>query len=130
MKTGIKYLLIGCGAALGAAIRWLCEVYIGKAVSDPFAILCVNVVGCYIIALVSALATKQRISQEWNKFLTTGFCGGLTTFSSFASGMYDLITGGHTFIVLCYIFFNLVIGLCAVALGFYTILGKGTKQER
>ena len=134
MTNGLKLLVIGCGCFFGGVLRYACELvsdlWINSPFADPLAVLLVNAVGCFIIGLFTGWALKKIVPKDWHTIITTGFCGGLTTFSSFASGMYDLITGGHTFIALCYIFFNLVIGLCAVALGFYTILGKGTKQER
>ncbi|MFS1663835.1 fluoride efflux transporter FluC [Streptococcus sp. zg-JUN1979] len=130
MTTGIKYLLIGLGAALGAAVRWLCETIIGKAISDPFAILCVNVAGCFIIAAVSAMVMKKRMSQAGNKFLTTGFCGGLTTFSSFASGIESLMSTNHLLVAFCYVVLNMILGLMAVAFGFYVMLGNDKQEER
>lgn len=70
------------------------------------------------------MGIKKLVSPKWNKFVTTGFCGGLTTFSSFAQGITALFMAGHVWVGIIYIFANMLLGLCAVYFGIYLVMGK------
>lgn len=117
MKTSKKYLLIGCGTALGALVRWLCEKTVGQLTTDNTAILLVNVLGCFFIAFLTALFVRKYLSESVKIFFVTGFCGGLTTFSSFVLGMEKLLANQDYVSVALYIVFNLVLSMLAVLLG-------------
>jgi CrcB protein len=71
LGTGTRYLVgLGAGRLLGSAF--------------PFGTLIVNVIGCFLIAAVTHVAlTTELISPTLRLTLTTGFMGGLTTYSSF-----------------------------------------------
>ncbi len=81
-----RVLLIGLAGALGTLSRYGIGLWAGKTLGTgfPYGTLIVNVVGCFLIALISqvALATTL-ISPTLRLTLTTGFMGGLTTYSSF-----------------------------------------------
>ncbi|GIL03367.1 MAG: putative fluoride ion transporter CrcB 1 [Alphaproteobacteria bacterium] len=78
------YLAVGAGAALGALARHLAALMLGTAGGLPLATALVNVVGSFVIAFF-AIATgpdgRLIVRPAWRQFVTTGFCGGLTTFS-------------------------------------------------
>ena len=80
-------ILIGVGGALGALSRYGISA-VAKHVSPsplPFGTFVANMLGCFAIGLVAALATESSyISKELQAALTVGFLGGLTTFSSFS----------------------------------------------
>jgi CrcB protein len=81
-----RALLIGLAGALGTLSRYAVGLWAGKALGAgfPYGTLIVNVVGCFLIALVSQLALSTTlISPTLRLTLTTGFMGGLTTYSSF-----------------------------------------------
>jgi CrcB protein len=81
-----RALLIGLAGALGTLSRYAVGLWAGKALGTgfPYGTLIVNVVGCFLIALVSQLALSTTlISPTLRLTLTTGFMGGLTTYSSF-----------------------------------------------
>jgi fluoride exporter len=81
-----RIVLIGLAGALGTLSRYFVGVFAGRALGTgfPYGTLIVNVVGCFLIALVSQLAiTTTLISPTLRATLTTGFMGGLTTYSSF-----------------------------------------------
>jgi CrcB protein len=84
--TMIRILLIGFAGALGTLTRYLIGLWAGKTLGAgfPYGTLIVNVCGCFLIAAVAqvALAT-DLISPTLRLTLTTGFLGGLTTYSSF-----------------------------------------------
>jgi CrcB protein len=77
---------IGLAGAVGTLCRYFVGVWAGRALGTtfPYATLIVNVVGCFLIALVFHLATTTSlVSSTLRVTLTTGFIGGLTTYSSF-----------------------------------------------
>ncbi len=76
--------LIVCGAgALGCGARYLVGLAVGQR-AFPYATLVVNLVGSFLIALVWELSLKAGMfSDNMRLALTTGFMGGLTTYSSF-----------------------------------------------
>jgi CrcB protein len=81
-----RLLLIGFAGALGTVVRYLVGVWAGKVLGTalPYGTLIVNVVGCFLIALIAQIAISTTlISPTLRLTLTTGFMGGLTTYSSF-----------------------------------------------
>ncbi len=81
-----RVLLIGFAGALGTLVRYGVGVWAGKTLGTgfPYGTLIVNVSGCFFIALVAQLAMATTlISPTLRLTLTTGFMGGLTTYSSF-----------------------------------------------
>lgn len=81
-----RVLLIGLAGALGTLSRYGIGLWAGKSLGSafPYGTFIVNVVGCFLIALVYELALSTTlISPTLRLTLTTGFMGGLTTYSSF-----------------------------------------------
>jgi CrcB protein len=81
-----RLLLVAFAGALGTVARYLVGIWAGKALGTgfPYGTLAVNVVGCFLISLVAQVAISTTlISPTLRLTLTTGFMGGLTTYSSF-----------------------------------------------
>jgi CrcB protein len=81
-----RLLLIGFAGALGTVARYQVGLWASKTLGTgfPYGTLAVNVVGCFLIALVAETAVSTAlISPTLRLTLTTGFMGGLTTYSSF-----------------------------------------------
>jgi CrcB protein len=90
-------LMVGIGGGLGSIARFLCQKYIypWHPHAFPFATFFVNILGCFLIGVFYALAEKGNIlTPEWRLFLTTGICGGFTTFSAFAFENVSLLKTG------------------------------------
>ena len=94
----MQRFLIVCGAGgIGCGMRYLVALAIGTR-SFPYATLAVNLAGCFLIALIlESVLRGSSISTNLRLALTTGFMGGLTTYSSFnyettlmATGMKDV----------------------------------------
>jgi CrcB protein len=81
-----RLLLIGFAGALGTVARYQVGLWAGRTLGTafPYGTLFVNIVGCFLIALVAELAVSTAlISPTLRLTLMTGFIGGLTTYSSF-----------------------------------------------
>jgi CrcB protein len=90
-------LAISLGAALGALLRWQLGIKLNSFFpSLPPGTLTANLVGGYIIGLaVAYFAQAPSLTPEWRLFIITGFCGGLTTFSTFSAEVVTLLQAGR-----------------------------------
>jgi CrcB protein len=90
-------LAISVGASLGALLRWWLGLALnGLFPSIPPGTLAANLVGGYLVGLAIAFfATYSALAPEWRLLLITGFCGGLTTFSTFSAEIVTLLQQGR-----------------------------------
>ena len=115
-----RYLIyVIVGSSIGGAARYLSQEFVQKNFPSfiPLSTLSVNIVGSFIIGIIYALAERSKISAEVRILIATGFCGGFTTFSSFAFENVKLLQDGEFFNTGLYILLSLVIGFIAVYLG-------------
>ena len=90
-------LAISVGASVGALLRW----WLGLALNGLFptippGTLVANLVGGYVVGLAIAFfAAYSAIAPEWRLLVITGFCGGLTTFSTFSAEIVTLLQQGR-----------------------------------
>ena len=88
---------IAIGAALGALLRWQLGAKLNNLFPTiPPGTLVANLIGAYVIGLgIAFFATYSAISPEWRLLVITGFCGGLTTFSTFSAEITALLQQGR-----------------------------------
>jgi CrcB protein len=113
-------LIIGTGSFLGGVSRFLTSRYIQNNFISafPYGTFVVNILGCFLIGLIYGLSEKGNIiSAEWRMFLTVGFCGGFTTFSTFANENISLLRDGDFFYFALYTGLSVFLGLMAVYFG-------------
>jgi fluoride exporter len=86
-------LAISTGASLGALSRWALGIQLNSLFPTmPPGTLTANLLGGYIIGLAIAyFAQAPNIAPEWRLLIVTGFCGGLTTFSTFSAEVVTLL---------------------------------------
>ncbi len=86
-------IAIFIGAGLGALLRWWLGLTLNSYFpSIPPGTLAANLIGGYIIGVaVAVFAASSAFAPEWRLFIITGFCGGLTTFSTFSSEIVMLL---------------------------------------
>jgi fluoride exporter len=90
-------LAISCGASLGALLRWWLGMTLNAQFPEvPPGTLAANLIGGYVVGIaVAFFATYSALAPEWRLFVITGFCGGLTTFSTFSAEVVTLMQQGR-----------------------------------
>ncbi len=109
-------LIVGLGGAMGSIARYLSQKYIYEWHPHPFPFgtFFVNIFGCFLIGVFYGLAEKGNIlTPEWRLFLTTGLCGGFTTFSSFAFENFVLLKAGDFLYFGLYTAGSVILGIAA-----------------
>ena len=90
-------IVISCGAIAGALLRW----WLGNALNSHFptippGTLTANLIGAYVVGIAIALfAAYPAIAPEWRLLVITGFCGALTTFSTYSAELVTLLQQGR-----------------------------------
>ena len=113
-------IIIGTGSFFGGITRFLTSRFIQQNVNSlfPFGTFVVNITGCFIIGLLYGLSERGNLmNAEWRMFLTVGFCGGFTTFSTFANENMSLLRDGNFFHFALYTSGSVFLGLMATYLG-------------
>lgn len=114
-------LLVFLGGGLGSAARYL--VYRSMTVlnlSLPWGTFTVNFAGSFLLGLILGYALKEgQVSNNLILLLGTGFCGGFTTFSTFAFENQDFLRTGDYFHFAFYAFGSIFIGILAVMSGLF-----------
>lgn len=111
----MKLVLVIAGAAIGASLRYLIDRVIQRRHGSvfPWGTLTVNVVGCFALGFISETVTDQRGVA----LLSTGLCGGFTTYSTFAYETATLARIGSWLLALLNIVTSLVVGVGALVVG-------------
>ena len=127
--TGLSYLLIAAGSAIGGVTRhWLGLVIAAKFGSQfPWGTLLVNVTGSFLIGLIAALTDARQEVQGSRDFLMVGLLGGFTTFSAFSLQTLTLVREGKLLDAGGNVALSVVLCLVAVWLGY--LLGTVLKPN-
>ena len=112
------FLIVGIGSFLGGGLRFVVSRLLPLAEGFPLGTFAVNIVGCFLIGLLYGLKWDGGwMSPSTRLLLTTGFCGGFTTFSSFINECDTLVKGGNLLMPVIYLLASLVVGFIALQLG-------------
>jgi CrcB protein len=118
-----RILLVGAGGCIGAVLRywlggWVQALSQSPGAPFPYGTLVVNVLGCFVIGLLSHLADVRGIfTAESRLFVFTGILGGFTTFSTFANDSINLLRDGQGLSAFMNVAAQVLPGLAAVWLG-------------
>ncbi len=111
-------LAVAVGSAVGGVARYALTLLVQRDVAFPVGTLLVNVLGCLIIGMIFEYAsTTGRVSPEARVLLTSGFCGGFTTFSTFSVESVELLGAGLWQRASLYVCISVLVGLGAVWAG-------------
>jgi CrcB protein len=115
-------ILVGLGGAIGSILRYLSGWFTSKYFqgSFPISTLVINILGSLLIGIFIGILAKYYPENQPLKFLLiVGFCGGFTTFSSFAVENYNLFQNGNQFSAYIYIITSVILTISAVGIGNY-----------
>lgn len=114
-------LLVALGGGIGSALRYLTSRVVVKVVSGNLIFLgtfTANIIGSLLIGLLSGwMLINQPDNQTFRLFFIVGFCGGYTTFSTFAFENMRLIESNQWGLLTAYVLASVVLGVLAVWVG-------------
>lgn len=113
-------LAVAVGSAAGGVTRYLLTgaVELRVATGFPVGTFVVNLVGCFILGVIAhVVLVNHDLSPAARLVLTTGFCGGFTTFSTFSLESLELIQNGQVGRAAAYIGASVGLGILGVWLG-------------
>lgn len=114
-------LIVGTGSFIGGAMRYLLSTLMKSVCGQgfPWGTLMVNLLGCFLFGVVFAVFGKSSATDNTlYLLLTTGVCGGFTTFSTFANESVQMLQQGNTWGFVGYVAMSVVAGLALIALGY------------
>ena len=116
--------IVGIGSFFGGALRYYISTLIRNCSNQgfPWGTLAVNLLGCFVIGLLFAVFQRSGTTHSsWCLLLTTGLCGGFTTYSTFANESIQMLQGGNFIGFASYIAASIILGLALVVLGYWIV---------
>jgi fluoride exporter len=115
----VRLLLVIGGAAVGAPLRYLSDRAIQSRHDTvfPWGTFAVNVIGSLILGIVTGAVTAGGASAQVQLAVGTGFCGALTTYSTFSYETLRLLEDDARFFAAANVAISIVAGLCSAFLG-------------
>mgnify|MGYP003624502656 FL=1 len=116
-----QIVLVFLGGGFGSVLRF----YISKTLNNYYSnfylgTFLVNIIGCLIIGFILGLSFKSNyLTQNQTILLSTGFCGGFTTFSTFALENHSLLKSGAIAHFSIYTITSIVVGVIAISFGLW-----------
>ena len=111
-----KILLVFLGGGLGSVARYLLGLLLQKNYSSaiPWHTLAANVVAAAVLGFITGLLLLRPGQYEQQRLLLgVGFCGGLSTFSTFTLESFELMRAGNMMMALFYILISVIVCLLA-----------------
>lgn len=122
--TITNVIIVGAGSCLGGMARYVVSraTQLVCHTAFPWGTFLVNVLGCFIIGIVYGLVDKGcGLSDGAKLFITVGFCGGFTTFSTFMHENYLLFGASQHLTLIAYALASAAVGFLMVYLAYYLI---------
>jgi fluoride exporter len=115
----VTWLLVALGAAVGAPARYLVDraVQARHESAVPWGTWLVNVAGSFVLGLLTGLLSTSSGDQAWAALIGTGFCGALTTYSTFGYELLRLLQTERSGAAVRYLAVSLTAGVAAAAAG-------------
>ncbi|MBQ0769784.1 MAG: fluoride efflux transporter CrcB [Bizionia sp.] len=108
-------ILVFVGGGFGSVLRYLIGKYLNSQTTGiPYGTFAANIIGSLLIGIILGLAAKNVLSENQILLLATGFCGGFTTFSSFAYENHVFLKTGDFTSFAIYTIASFIIGFLAV----------------
>ena len=118
-----QLLLVFIGGGFGSMARYILTKYFNSEASGiPYGTFLANVIGSLLIGIILGFAAKnEALNTNQTLLLATGFCGGFTTFSTFAYENHVFLKSGDFMNFFIYAIGSFALGLAAVFLGLYLV---------
>lgn len=117
-------LIAGAGSFIGGSLRFAISHAMAKTCTGlfPAGTFIINIAGCFLIGIIYGILSRYAPAHSsLLLFLTTGLCGGFTTFSTFARENVLLLQNGQYLHFMLYAAGSLVLGIGAVILGNWAV---------
>ncbi|MDO5969920.1 fluoride efflux transporter CrcB [Flavivirga aquimarina] len=116
-------LLVFLGGGFGSVLRYIIGKYLNSTQTGiPYGTFAANIIGSLLIGIILGLAAKNdSLTQNQTLLLATGFCGGFTTFSTFAYENHVFLKSGDFTSFAIYTIASFVIGFLAVFAGMFLV---------
>lgn len=112
-------LFVFLGGGLGSSFRYLIGLWLKPSIF-PWGTLTANTLGCLLIGLFVGYFNRMGLVKDpLALFFIVGFCGGLTTFSSFSLDLFQLSKGSSLLYPLIYLIGTMVLGILSLVFGFW-----------
>ena len=118
-----QLLLVFLGGGLGSCSRYLIAKVVGEQfkTSFPLGTFTVNVLGCFLLGIILGIIERYKFPSFFGLLFVTGFCGGFTTFSSFAFENLFQLKNSSYIASFAYTFMSIIWGFTATSLGFLIV---------
>lgn len=118
MRYLVDYLVVAFFAFIGGTARYWLGIWLPSVNGFPIGTLAVNLLGCFIFSwLVKHILRDRDVSARLTLGVGVGFCGALTTFSSFALDTMKLVQSGQIAAAFLYLILSFIGGLAVTVLG-------------
>jgi CrcB protein len=116
----VNFIMVSLGAIVGANLRYILGRYAAKVLGPvfPYGTLIINIVGSFIVGWFMIWTTERvLVDPRWRLLIVVGFCGGFTTFSSYAFESMAYFEQGQWTLMTTNILANNVLCLVAAVAG-------------
>ncbi|MCB0398450.1 MAG: fluoride efflux transporter CrcB [Winogradskyella sp.] len=118
-----QLILVFIGGGFGSVLRFIIGKWLNSTETGiPYGTFAANILGSLLIGIILGVAAKNdSLTQNQTLLLATGFCGGFTTFSTFAYENHVFLKSGDFMNFAIYTIASFIVGFLAVFLGMYLV---------
>ncbi len=118
-----SWLAVALGASIGAWVRWGLSVSLNGIGTIPMGTFLANAMGGLLMGVaLGVLQSVPSLSPEWRLLITTGFLGGLTTFSTFSAEAFALLQKQDYGWAGLYIASHVVVSIALTVAGYWCVM--------
>ncbi len=118
-----SWLAVAVGASVGAWVRWGLSLSFNGIGVIPLGTFLANAIGGLLMGVaLGILQSVPNLSPEWRLLMTTGFLGGLTTFSTFSAEAFTLMQKQNYGWALLYISSHVIVSIVLTMVGYWCVL--------